>query len=326
MDCRPVAVVGYENAELLDIACVTTSLDMANGLGELRTPYRVMVVSPGQHAISCRPGMVLQSTHALERLTGPLDTLIISGGFGHAGAAANPLIIAHVQRLARISRRVASVCTGTHILAAAGLLDGKRATTHWWFADAFAAQYPGVDVDPDPIFIRDGKVSTAAGITSALDLTLAFIEEDHGVELARLVARMLVTYLQRPGNQAQMSMFTAAPPPGHDAVRRVVDHVNADLGGDVSTTALAAIAGVTPRHLTRLFLAHMGQTPGRYVREVRVAAAAHLLVSTSLPLADVAARCGLASTETLRLAFTRRYGIPPSRYRALHRGAHRNRG
>ncbi|GAA2433238.1 DJ-1/PfpI family protein [Actinomadura vinacea] len=321
MDCRPVAVVGYENAELLDIACVTTSLDMANGLGELRTPYRVMVVSPGQRAISCRPGMVLRSTHALERLTGPLDTMIVSGGFGYAEAAADPLIVAHIQRLARISRRVASVCTGARILAAAGLLDGKRATTHWWFADALAAQYPGVDVDPDPIFIRDGKISTAAGITSAQDLTLAFIEEDHGVELARMVSRMLVTYLQRPGNQAQMSMFTAAPPPGHDALRRAVDHVNADLAGDIGTTALAAVAGVSPRHLTRLFLTHMGQTPGRFVREVRVAAAAHLVVSTSLPLADVAARCGLASAETLRLAFVRRYGIPPSQYRARHRSA-----
>ncbi|KAB2350405.1 helix-turn-helix domain-containing protein [Actinomadura rudentiformis] len=299
---------------------------MANGLGRLRTPYQVMMVSPGQHAISCRPGMLLHSTHALERLTGPLDTLIVSGGFGHAEAAANPVIVAHVQRLARISRRVASVCTGAYVLAAAGLLDGKRATTHWSFADTFAARYPGVDVDPGPIFIRDGKISTAAGITSALDLTLAFIEEDHGVELARQVSRMLVTYLQRPGNQAQMSMFTAAPPPGHDAVRRVVDHVNANLAGDVSTVALAAIAGVTPRHLTRLFLTHMGQTPGRFVREVRVAAAAHLIVSTSLPLAEVATRCGLASTETLRVAFTRRYGIPPSQYRARHRGAHSNRG
>jgi transcriptional regulator GlxA family with amidase domain len=132
---------------------------------------------------------------------------------------------------------------------------------------------------------------------------------------------MLVTYLQRPGNQAQMSMFTAAPPPGHEAVRRVVDHVNADLAGDIGTTALAAVAGVTPRHLTRLFLAHTGRTPARFVREVRVAAAAHLVAGTSLPLADVAACCGLASAATLRSAFTRRYGIPPSRYRALHRGA-----
>ncbi|MCW6005110.1 DJ-1/PfpI family protein [Micromonospora sp. CPCC 205371] len=316
---RLVAVVGYDNAELLDIACVTTSLDMANGFGKPRTPYEVVVVSPGQHPITCRPGLVLQSSQALEKLTGPIDTLIVSGGLGFAEAAANPLIVAHVQRLAAISRRVASVCTGAGILAAAGLLDGKRVTTHWRFARSLASKHPAIEVDPHPIFIRDGKIATAAGITSALDLTLAFIEEDHGVELARMVARMLVTYLQRPGNQAQMSMFMAAPPPEHHVVRRVIDHINADLPGNLDTAALAEFAGVTPRHLTRLFLTHVGQPPGRFIREARTAAAAHLLVTTSLPLPDVASRCGLGSVETLRQAFLRRYGIPPSRYRAVHK-------
>ncbi|MEV4628176.1 helix-turn-helix domain-containing protein [Micromonospora sp. NPDC049523] len=324
MDVRPVAIVGYDDAELLDIACVTTTLGMANVIGDLRTPYRPMVISPGRLPVTCGPGLVLQSGQALERLTGPLDTLIVSGGLGHARAAANPLVVAHVQRLARVSRRVASVCTGASILAAAGLLDNKRATTHWRFADALAARYPDIEVDPDPIYIRDGNISTAAGVTSALDLALAFVEEDHGVELARLVARDLVTYLQRPGNQAQMSMFTAAPPPDHDVVRRTVDHLNANLGGDVGTAALARVAGVSPRHLTRLFLAHVGQTPGRFVRHARTAAAAHLLVTTSLPLPSVAARCGFGSAETLRVAFVRRYGIPPSRYRDVHGGAERS--
>ncbi|SDY96418.1 Transcriptional regulator GlxA family, contains an amidase domain and an AraC-type DNA-binding HTH domain [Micromonospora pattaloongensis] len=321
MNVRPVAIVGYDDAELLDIACVTTSLGMANATGEVRTPYQVTVVSPGGHPITCGPGVVLHSGQALERLTGPLDTLIISGGLGHARAAANPLVVAHVQRLAQVSRRVASVCTGASVLAAAGLLDGKRATTHWRFADALAAEYPHIHVDPDPIYIRDGRITTAAGVTSALDLTLAFIEEDHGVELARMLARDLVTYLQRPGNQAQMSIFTAGPPPAHEMVRRILDHVNANLDGDLSTTALAAVAGVSPRHLTRLFLTSLGQTPGRFIRHARTAAAARLLATTSLPLPGVAARCGFGSAETLRLAFLARYGIPPSRYRSVHKGS-----
>ncbi|GAA3204491.1 GlxA family transcriptional regulator [Dactylosporangium siamense] len=320
METRPVAVVGYDGAELLDIACVTTTFGMANVIGGLRRPYRIIVVSPGGLPITCGPGVVLHSAQALERLTEPLDTVIVSGGIGHAGAAANPLLVAHVRRLARLSRRVASVCTGATILAATGLLDGRRATTHWRFADALAAQYPGVTVDPDPIYIRDGEISTAAGVTSALDLALAFVEEDHGIELARLLARDLVTYLQRPGNQAQMSLFTAAPPPDHATVRGVVDHINAALDGDLSTTSLARVAGVSPRHLTRLFLTNLGQTPGRYVRDVRTAAAAHLLLTTALPLPGVAARCGLGSAETLRAAFLRRYGIAPSRYRAIHEG------
>lgn len=259
--------------------------------------------------------MRLQSQQSLERSTGPLDTLIVSGGFGHEAAADNPRIVGHVRRLARESRRVASVCTGASILAAAGLLDGKRATTHWRFASQLAARHPAVVVDPDPIYIRDGKVSTAAGVTSALDLTLAFIEEDHGSELARRVARGLVTYLQRPGNQAQMSMHVAAPPPEHTLVRDIADHITSHLDGDLSAGTLAADAGVSERHLTRLFLQHLGQTPGRYVRRARTEAAAQLLASTSLPIAGVARRCGFRSAETLRQAFVARYGISPARYR-----------
>ena len=251
---------------MLDIACVTTSLHMANEMGRLAEPYRVIVASPGQQSIQCAPGVVLQSRQAMERLTGPLDTLVVSGGLGHARAAENPIIIAHVRRLAQVSRRVASLCTGASILAAAGLLDGRRATTHWRFADELAARYPAVQVDADPIYIRDGKIFTGAGVTSSLDLALALVEEDHGVELARELSRQLVTYLQRPGNQAQMSIFTSAPAPDNEPVRRVVAHVQADLSGDLGISALADVAGISPRHLGRLFLACVGQTPGSFVR------------------------------------------------------------
>lgn len=168
---------------------------------------------------------------------------------------------------------------------------------------------------PRPIFIRDGAVSTAAGVTSALDLTLAFVEEDHGPELARQVARELVTYLQRPGNQAQMSVHVTAPPPQDTVVRDVVAHVTAHLDGDLSAARLAGSAGVSERHLTRLFLEQLHQTPGRFVRQARLEAAAHLLVSTELPVSRVAARCGFGSAETLRQAFVARYGTSPSGFR-----------
>ncbi|MEU0274783.1 helix-turn-helix domain-containing protein [Streptomyces sp. NPDC006307] len=315
---RRVAVVGFDTAELLDIACVTTTLVMANHLGAPARPYDVILAAPGGGPIVCGSGFTLLSQQSLERLVGPLDTLVVSGGLAVERAAADPRLVGHVRRLARESRRVASVCTGAAILAATGLLDGHRATTHWQFAARLAARHPEVTVDPSPIYIREGNISTAAGITSALDLTLAFIEEDHGAELARQVARHLVTYLHRPGNQAQMSMFTAAPPPRDALVRRLVDHIAGHPDGDLGTVALAALAGVTPRHLTRLFLEHLGQTPGRFVRQARTEAAAHLLASTTLPLASVAAKCGFGSAETLRQAFTGRYGIPPSRYREAH--------
>lgn len=310
-----VVVVGYDEAELLDIACVTTSLITANRLGA-GPAYAVSVATPGGRAITCDPGLTLQGQRSLERLRGPLDTLIVSGGFGHDAAADNPRIIGHVRRLARESRRVASVCTGATVLAAAGLLNGKRATTHWLNAEQLARTYPEITVDPAPIYIRDGSVSTAAGVTSALDLTLAFIDEDHGAELARAVARGLVTYLQRPGNQAQMSMFTATPAPTNNLVKRAVNHIVSHLAGDLTATALAAEAGVSERHLTRLFIDHLGKAPARFVRDARTAAAAHLLTSTSIPVASVAARCGFKTAETLRQAFVSRYETSPSRYRA----------
>ncbi|MGW8728103.1 GlxA family transcriptional regulator [Streptomyces sp. NPDC055808] len=315
MEDRLMAVVGYDGAELLDIACVTTSLALANRHGA-HPAYAVAVATPGNRAIACDSGLTLQGQRSLERLRGPLDTLIVSGGVGHETAAGNARIVGHVRRLARESRRVASVCTGATVLAAAGLLTGKRATTHWWYAERLASAYPDVTVDPAPIYIRDGSVSTAAGVTSALDLTLAFIEEDHGAELARAVARGLVTYLQRPGNQAQMSMFTATPDPTNNLVGRAVKHIAGHLADDLSATTLAVAAGVSERHLTRLFVDHLGKTPGRYVRDARTEAAAHLLTSTSLPVASVAAQCGFKTAETLRQAFVSRYGTPPSRYRA----------
>ncbi len=320
MDARAVVVVAYEGAELLDIACVTSTLSAAAALGAL-PPYAVQVLSPGGHPIRCQSGLCLDADAALERHAGPVDTVIVSGGLGHWRAAQDSHLLAHVRRLARHARRVASVCTGTSVLAAAGLLDGRRATTHWNFAASIAARYPSVTIDPDPIYVRDGPITTAAGVTSALDLTLAFVEEDHGPDLARRTARSLVTYLQRPGNQAQMSMHVSAPAPAHDVVRDIVDHVGATLDGDLSTATLARRAGVSERHLTRLFLTHLGQTPGRHVRQRRTEAAAHLLTSTTLPLARVASRCGLRSTETLRQAFAAAYGISPSRYRDLHRSA-----
>ncbi|MFH9740809.1 GlxA family transcriptional regulator [Streptomyces roseolus] len=312
---RVVAVVGFESAELLDIACVTTGLALANALADPAPPYRVRVVAPGGAPVRCGTGLTLAGVGSLERTKGPLDTLVVSGGLGVERFAADPRLVGHVRRLSRESRRVASVCTGAAVLAAAGLLDGRRATTHWRFAPHLARGYPDVRVDPAPLWIRDGNVYTSAGITSALDLTLALIEEDHGPGPARRVARHLVVHMQRPGDQSQMSVHTAAPPPREDAVRVLAASIAAHPDADLSTPALAARAGMTPRHLTRLFTRCLGEPPGRYVRRVRTETAAHLLLTSALPVASVAARCGFGTPEALRKAFLDRYGVPPSRYR-----------
>ncbi|MGW4793635.1 GlxA family transcriptional regulator, partial [Nonomuraea sp. NPDC004297] len=244
MDRRRVVIVAYEAAELLEIASITSTLESANWHGALPY-YEYRVATPGGHPISTATALTLHAQLVLERVTGPLDSLVVAGGIGYADAAANPLIVGHVRRLARESRRVASVCTGAYVLAAAGLLDGRRATTHWSHAQEMAERFPDVVVDPDPIFIRDGDVATSAGITAALDLMLAFVEEDNGPELARTVARNLVTYLQRPGNQAQMSMFVEAPSPANSLVKRTIEHIAAHLRDDLSTATLALGAGVS---------------------------------------------------------------------------------
>lgn len=311
-------VVGYHGAELLDIACVTSSLDIANRIGA-NPPYRTVLATPGEQSITCDSGLRLHAQASLERFNAPLDTLLVSGGLGHSEAAASQVLVGHVRRLAKLARRVASVCTGATVLAEAGLLTNHRATTHWMHAEQLARGYPGVRVDPDPIYIRDGDIATSGGVTSALDLTLSFIEEDHGMALARGVALGTVSYLQRPGGQTQLSMFLARCSTDDLVVRRTSNHIMSHLNDDLSTAALARLAGLSERHLSRLFLTYLHETPAQYVRRARTEAAAHLLTSTELPVAAVGRRCGFGTTESLRQAFLAHYSVPPSRYRLKHR-------
>ncbi|MGV9301189.1 GlxA family transcriptional regulator [Amycolatopsis sp. NPDC003676] len=319
---RQVVILGYPDAELLDIACVSDVFDAATRLGAAR-PYEVRLASVDGLPFACQSGLTLAPHVRIDQVRGPLDTFVVAGGIGHLAAAKDERLLAHVRRLSQASRRTASVCTGATVLAAAGLLSGRRATTHWSHASRLAEQYPSVTVDPVPLFVRHGDVYTSAGVTSGLDLTLAFVEEDHGPTLAREAARSLVTYLQRPGNQAQVSMFLAGPPPEHRQVRDLTAYVAEHLADDLGAPALANQAGISTRQLTRLFDAHLGTTPGKYVRTVRAEHAARLLSGTDLPLAAIARRCGFGSTETLRQAFLDHFDTPPSAYRRVHlRSAH----
>ncbi|WKX72766.1 GlxA family transcriptional regulator [Streptomyces sp. XD-27] len=306
-DPRRVLIVAYDDAQILDIACPSGALDIANRHGAT-PPYAVELGTLGRRAARSSAGIVLGAQRGLESVTGPLDTLLVVGGPGYEDAAADGQLLEHVRRLAGRSRRVASVCTGAYVLAAAGLLDDRRATTHWRFGEQLAARHPAVAVDVGPLHIRDGNVYTSAGVTSALDLTLSLIEDDHGPTLARAVARELVSYLHRPADQAQISMFLAAPPPGDRLVRDLVGYIAGHLTEDLTPGALAARAGVSTRHLTRLFTAHLGTTPTRAVRAARTEAAVHLVRSSDLPLAVIARRCGFGSAQTLREAFLDHYG------------------
>ncbi|MDX2683867.1 GlxA family transcriptional regulator [Streptomyces scabiei] len=308
IDERRVLLVVYDDAQLLDVACPAGALDIANRYGA-RPPYSIELGTLGRRAARSSAGIMLGAGQCLETVRGPLDTLIVVGGIGCEDAAADGRLLDHVRRLAARSRRVASVCTGAYVLAAAGLLDHRRVTTHWGWADRLAERHPAVAVDAAPLYVRDGNVYTSAGVTSALDLTLALIEDDHGPTPARAVARELVTHLHRPADQAQISMFLAAPPPEDRLVRDLMGHIAGNLAGDLTPGALADRAGISSRHLTRLFTAHLGTTPARAVRAARAEAAAHLARSSGLPMAAIARRCGFASPETLRQAFLHHYGV-----------------
>lgn len=311
---RRVVVVGYRAAEALDIACVVSALQMANYVAG-REEYRVELVAPSGGVIHTATGLALHADAALERVQGPLDTLVVSGGVGYVAAMDDQRLVAHVRRLARESRRVASVCTGSGVLAATGLLDGRRAATHWDHADYLSTRFPAVRFDPAPIYVVEESLCTSAGVTAALDLCLSFIESDTGPKVARGVARQMVTYMQRPGNQAQMSMFTATAP-RHSVVRDAVEYIETHLGGDLTPALVARQVGVSERHLSRLFTEELTVSPARFIRRRRTIAAAQLLAETDLTQNAIAARVGFRTVETMRQAFQQLYGVSPSHFHA----------
>jgi len=313
---RRVVIIAYNDAQILDVACPSGALEIANGHGAV-PPYAIELATVTGRSVRSSSGIALTGARRLASVTGQIDTMLVVGGHGTRTAMADDRMLTQVRRIARRSRRIASVCTGAFVLAAAGLLDGRRATTHWAYGDLLSTHFPAVTVDLAPLFVQDGNVYTSAGVTSALDLTLALVEADHGPTVAREVARELVTYLQRPADQAQISMFLAPPPPGDRLVRDLLAHIAAHPGDDLSPAALAARAQVSPRHLTRLFVTHAGTTPARAVRAVRTEAAAHLVRGSELSLAAVARRCGFGSAEVLRQAFLDHYGITGDRVRRM---------
>ncbi|MEV1011962.1 DJ-1/PfpI family protein [Streptomyces sp. NPDC049881] len=309
-------IVLYDDAQILDIACPAGVFGTANGHGAT-PPYVLETGTLGGRAARTSSGLRVGAVRRLSEVTGPLDTLIVSGGVGSEEAAGDPALVEQVRRLARLSRRVASVCTGTQVLAEAGLLDHRRVTTHWRHGDLLATRYPAVAVDPVPLYVKDGHIFTSAGVVSGLDLSLALVEDDHGAELARTVARELVTWVHRPADQAQLGALLSTAPPRDRAVADLLRHVAGHLADDLSPSALAARLGVTPRHLTRLFTDHLGVTPARAVRAARAEAAVHLLRTSSLPLAAVARRCGFGSEATLRQVLLSHYGATGDRIRRM---------
>lgn len=313
---RTVLVVLYDGVRLLD---VTGPLEVFAVANEHGADYRLLLASPGGADIRANTASRLGADLDLAAADAHGATLLVPGGPDWARTISDADFLGHIRRLSAQARRTASVCGGAFVLAAAGLLDGRRATTHWDLADALARRFPAVQVDADAIFVRDGPVYTSAGVTSGIDLALSLVEEDLGVEIARLVAKYLVVFLQRPGGQSQFSARERAGRPRTEGLRRLLDTVVADPAGEHSLAELAARAGMSGRHLTRLFREELDTTPAHYVERVRVEAARHHLENTADHLDVVARRAGFGSAETLRRAFHRETGVTPGSYRARFR-------
>jgi transcriptional regulator GlxA family with amidase domain len=311
---RQVALVVYQGVQLLDVAGPADVLAAAGRmLGEVA--YDVVVASADGKDARCESGLTIRVDRALGDLAGGLDTLIIAGGDTYREAMSDQRLVGEVRRLESTARRAVSICTGAFVLAAAGVLDGRCVTTHWGMCGELASEFPAVRVEPDRIFVREGRVVTSAGVTAGIDLALALVEEDHGVEVARRVARWLVVFVQRPGGQSQFSERLAHPVPEGSPLRSVLDAVVAEPAGDHRLPELARRAAMSERHLGRTFREVTGMTPARYVERVRVEAARDLL-ERGLPVQAAARLVGLGSAETVRRAFLRVLGVGPADYRA----------
>ncbi len=310
-------MLAFAGVQLLDVAGATQVFVAANEHAEragVPPPYSVRVIAPSGAAVRATSGIAL-ATAPLPEADAPLDTLLVAGGQGVMRAAEDAALLDWLRARAGAARRVASVCTGAFLLAAAGLLDGRRAATHWEYCDLLARRHPRVSVDPDPIFVRDGDVWSSAGVTAGIDLCLALVEEDLGRAPALAVARSLVVFLKRPGGQAQFSAALSLQ--GTDD--RFADlHVwlAGHLGEALPVSRLAGEAGMSERTFLRRYREATGITPQRALERLRVEAARQLLAETRLPAKRVAARCGFGTEEAMRRSFLRLQGINPRDFRA----------
>jgi transcriptional regulator GlxA family with amidase domain len=316
-----VVILAFPGVQPLDVVGPAEVFSTASELNG-GDAYRVEVVAKDREPIMTRSsgyGLVPAMTTAQCR--GPIDTLVVAGGFGVHEAVEDDALVRWVRSAAGRSRRVASVCSGSFLLARAGLLEGRRATTHWSSCEELARRHPEITVDPDPIFVHDGDVWTSAGVTAGMDLSLALVERDLGRETALEVARWLVLFLQRPGGQAQFSSHLAAQLADRAPLRKLQSWIADNLDEDLRVEALADRAAMSPRNFARSFRREIGLTPAAYVEALRVERARQCLEQDSDPIERVADRCGFGTPETMRRAFARRVGIAPADYRARFRRA-----
>jgi transcriptional regulator GlxA family with amidase domain len=316
---RIIALFVFNGALALDVTGPAEVFATANRLSASSADeYQVRVVSKDGGLIVTASGIPFYTEKA--SALGEVDTFIVSGGLRIKAVATDPEISSLVRAAAAQSRRLCSVCTGAFVLAEAGLLDGRRAVTHWETGDEFRARYPNVRLDLDPIYIRDGNIWTSAGVTAGIDLALALAEDDLGRSMAVSIAKQLVVFLQRPGGQAQFSATLSAQARAADReaaerFRKLHSWMAENIGGELSVPTMAAYVNMATRSFARTYSDTMGMTPAKAVEELRLEAAKRALEASQAPLKVVAVQCGFGNEERLRRSFSRRFGVAPSAYR-----------
>jgi transcriptional regulator GlxA family with amidase domain len=314
---RRVLILAVDGAQSLDVMGPVEALETANAIAD-SPAYRVEVVTPRGRSVRLSNGLTL-SAAPLPDPPPRHDTLLVAGGVGTRAAVQGHDVVDWVAAASRRARRTASVCTGAYLLAAAGLLDGRRATTHWRYSGALARRHPQISMNPDAIYVRDGDLWTSAGVTAGIDLTLALIEEDLGRAIALAVAQELVVFLKRPGGQSQFSQALAAQEAIRPALRELQAWIAGNVDADLSVAALADRAHLSERSFARAFRRETGQTPAAYVEALRIERARVLLEDGAESLETVARATGFRSAEVLRRAFHRHLGVGPAAYRERFR-------
>jgi transcriptional regulator GlxA family with amidase domain len=311
---RRVVFVCFPDVEALDVTGPWEVFSFAGKSGVDK--YQLALVSPEGQPLRSSNGLQFVPTASLEDCLTPIDTLVIPGGPGVNAAARDERLVRWLKRRSLRARRVCAVCTGAFLLAEAGLLDGRRATTHWERCASLKDDYPTIDVDPDPIFVRDGNVYTSAGVSAGIDLALALVEEDLGPGAALEVARTLVLFVRRPGDQAQFSSALAGQMAEQSGIRELQGWIADRLEEDLSVERLAARVHMSPRNFARVFARSVGTTPAAYVQAARLERARVLLETTDLRLEELATRCGFGTVGALQRTFARKLHVSPSQYRA----------
>ncbi|KUI47248.1 AraC family transcriptional regulator [Mycobacterium sp. GA-1199] len=311
-----VVIVVFDDVTMLDVAGAGEVFAEANRFGG---DYQIKIASIDGRDVTSSIGIRLGVTDSIASIESA-DTVLVAGSDTIPSRPIDPVLVAAVKSIADRTRRLGSICTGSFILAQAGLLSGRRATTHWRETRRLARAFPDITVEPDALFVRDGDIFTSAGVSSGIDLALALVEQDHGADLVRDVARWLVVYLKRAGGQSQFSALIESNPPPQSALRVVTETIAANPGADHSVKSLAVRASLSTRQLTRLFRSELGTTPAEYVEMIRIDAARAAL-DAGRTVTDTAHLAGFGSTETLRRAFVEHLGVSPKAYRDRFRTA-----